>query len=41
MYELVQSLVSGLLIGSTFAVLSVGFSMTWGITHVLNIAHGA
>jgi branched-chain amino acid transport system permease protein len=41
MYELIQSLVSGLLIGSTFAVLSVGFSLTWGITHVLNIAHGA
>lgn len=40
-YELVQSLVSGLLIGSTFGVLSVGFSMTWGITHVLNVAHAA
>jgi len=41
LYELAQSLISGLMIGSTFAVLSVGFSLTWGITHVLNIAHGA
>jgi branched-chain amino acid transport system permease protein len=40
-YELVQSLISGLMIGSIFGVLSIGFSMTWGITHVLNVAHGA
>ncbi len=40
-YEFLQSLISGLLIGSTYAVLSVGFSMTWGITHVLNISHAA
>lgn len=40
-YELVQSLTSGLLIGSALAVLSVGFSMAWGITHVLNVAHCA
>lgn len=41
LYELVQSTVSGLLIGSAFAVLSVGFSLTWGVTHVLNIAHAS
>lgn len=41
MSALVQSLVSGLMIGSAFAVLSVGFSLAWGITHVLNVAHGA
>lgn len=40
-YELAQSLTSGLLIGSALAVLSVGFSMAWGITHVLNVAHCA
>ena len=40
-YELIQSLISGLLLGGAFAVLSVGFSLTWGITHVLNIAHSA
>lgn len=41
MNALLQSIVSGLMIGSTFAVLSVGFSLAWGITHVLNVAHGA
>lgn len=41
LYELVQSTVSGLLIGAAFAVLSVGFSLTWGVTQVLNIAHAA
>ena len=41
LYEIVQSLVGGLLLGSAFAVLSVGFSLTWGVTHVLNIAHAA
>lgn len=41
LYELAQSLTSGLLIGSALAVLSVGFSMAWGITHVLNVAHCA
>jgi len=40
-YELAQSLVSGLLIGSAFAVLSVGFGLAWGVTHVLNVAHCA
>ncbi|NNJ11176.1 branched-chain amino acid ABC transporter permease [Chloroflexales bacterium ZM16-3] len=39
LYELTQSLVSGLLIGSAFAVLSVGFSLAWGVNHVLNVAH--
>ncbi len=39
--ELTQSLLSGLLVGCAFAVLSVGFSLAWGVTHVLNVAHGA
>ena len=41
LYELTQSLVSGVLVGCAFAVLSVGFSLAWGVTHVLNVAHGA
>lgn len=41
LYELTQSLISGVMIGCAFAVLSVGFSLTWGVTHVLNIAHAA
>lgn len=40
-YEFAQSLVSGLMIGGVYAVLGVGFSLTWGITKVINIAHAA
>ena len=40
-YEFAQSLVSGLMIGAVYAVLGVGFSLTWGITKVINIAHAA
>lgn len=41
LYELAQSTVSGLLVGSVLAVLGMGFSLTWGVTQVLNIAHAA
>jgi branched-chain amino acid transport system permease protein len=36
-----QSLVSGLLIGGVFALIGVGFSLTWGILRVINLAHAA
>ncbi|HLT59275.1 MAG TPA: branched-chain amino acid ABC transporter permease [Limnochordales bacterium] len=39
--EVVQAVVTGLLIGLTFAVLAVGFSLIWGTTGVVNIAHSA
>lgn len=41
LYELGQSVVSGLLVGSAFALISVGFSLTWGVLRVINIAHCA
>lgn len=41
MYELVQSLISGILVGGAFALLGVGFSLTWGVTRVINVAHAA
>lgn len=37
--ELLQGLVSGFLVGLTYALLSVGFSLTWGSTGVINISH--
>ncbi|MGD0234544.1 MAG: branched-chain amino acid ABC transporter permease [Syntrophorhabdales bacterium] len=37
----VQSIVSGLLMGGIFALLGVGFSLTWGVMKVINIAHAA
>lgn len=39
--EVVQAIVAGLLTGATFAVLGAGFSLIWGTTGVVNIAHSA
>jgi branched-chain amino acid transport system permease protein len=38
---IIQSIVSGLLMGGIFALFGVGFSLTWGIMKVINIAHAA
>jgi branched-chain amino acid transport system permease protein len=34
-----QSIISGLFLGSIYALLSVGFSLAWGTMQVLNISH--
>ena len=36
-----QNAVNGLLLGGTYALVAVGFSMVWGILNVVNLAHGA
>ena len=36
-----QSLISGIMMGSTYALLGVGFSLTWGVMKVINISHSA
>ncbi len=38
---ILQSMVSGLLMGGIFALFGVGFSLTWGVMRVINIAHAA
>jgi branched-chain amino acid transport system permease protein len=38
---ILQSVVSGLLMGGIFALFGVGFSLTWGVMKVINIAHAA
>jgi branched-chain amino acid transport system permease protein len=38
---ILQSVVSGLLMGGIYALLGVGFSLTWGVMKVINIAHAA
>lgn len=40
MTQLSQAFASGLLVGLSYAILGVGFSLTWGATGVINAAHG-
>ncbi len=37
----IQSLISGVMMGSVYALLGVGFSLTWGVMKVINVAHAA
>ena len=42
MWQLVlQSLIFGILLGGIYASLGVGFTLTWGVTKILNISHCA
>lgn len=40
MTKLVQSLVDGLGVGSTYALLALGISLIFGVMHLVNFAHG-
>jgi branched-chain amino acid transport system permease protein len=37
----VQILVNGLLLGGLYGIVTVGFSLVWGVTSVVNIAHSS
>ena len=36
-----QQLVNGVVVGSTYALFALGFTLVFGVLHVLNLAHGA
>jgi len=36
-----QNLLNGLLLGGTYAMVAVGFSLVWGVLNIVNLAHGA
>lgn len=38
---LLQSLIGGIIMGAIYALLGVGFSLTWGVMKVINISHAA
>ena len=38
---LLQSIASGLLVGSVYAIIAVGLTLIWGIMEVVNFAHGS
>ncbi|MBM3298633.1 MAG: branched-chain amino acid ABC transporter permease [Deltaproteobacteria bacterium] len=37
----IQSLISGIMMGTVYALLGIGFSLTWGVMKVINISHAA
>jgi branched-chain amino acid transport system permease protein len=39
LWYIVESVISGILLGGIYALLSVGFGLTWGTMKVLNISH--
>lgn len=41
MQQVLQPVLSGLFTGAIFAILGVGFSLTWGVTRAINVAHAA
>ena len=36
-----QALISGILLGGLYAILTIGLSLTWGMLKVINLAHFA
>ncbi len=38
---IIQALISGVVMGSVYAVLGVGFSLAWGVMQVIHISHAA
>ena len=41
MSQFIQATLYGLLQGCMFGLVAVGFSLVWGVMHVVNLAHGA
>ena len=41
MEQFVQATVNGLLQGGLYGLVGVGFSLVWGVTNIVNLAHGA
>lgn len=40
MDQFLQALINGIMLGGVYAVMVLGFSIIWGVTGVINLAHG-
>ena len=40
LYYLIQQLLNGLTVGSTYALIAIGYTMVYGIIGMINFAHG-
>jgi branched-chain amino acid transport system permease protein len=40
LYHFLQQLVNGLTVGSTYALIAIGYTMVYGIIGMINFAHG-
>jgi len=38
--DLIQTIIDGLLFGSTYALVAIGFTLIWGLLRILNLGHG-
>jgi len=38
---LLQAVVNGLLFGTVYATIGIGFSLVWGVMNIINVAHGS
>ncbi len=36
-----QIVLSGILLGGLYACIAIGFSIIWGVTNLINLAHGS
>ncbi|HZK82551.1 MAG TPA: branched-chain amino acid ABC transporter permease, partial [Humisphaera sp.] len=40
MHDLIKQLLIGLSIGSTYALIALGYTMVYGVLRLINFAHG-
>ncbi len=40
LYYFIQQLLNGLTVGSTYALIAIGYTMVYGIIGMINFAHG-